>query len=320
MNEVKVYAALLAVLMVGSYFSFTREEPAPGSVEKVTILDVPKGGLTGLTLFGKSSTVTVTFKKDNDGKEYGWFVVEQNKKKRPFVGNDKVDKMIEGFTPFTGLRSLGKLTGEELEETKLEKPDKKLVLHTKGGDKIFSVGGRSAGARDYYVRPAGSVEVFLVASAVVGDLEFPEGRFMQRKLREQALKDVSQVSITANGKAKTILHRNRLSPNDSYWATEQKPDEKSETLGNYADKLDKLSALEYAPEDQPYPSEGTPVLTATWYGEDEKTVLSSVEIWRVGADKTAEYYARSTATKVPVKLSRFSADQLERDLATVMAD
>src|SRR5205085_11719502 len=121
------------------------------------------------------------------------------------------------------------------------------------------------------------------------------------------IKDISKVSITSNGKAKTILHKNRLSPNESFWTSEAK-EEKSETLGNYVDKLDKITAMEYPNDDALFPREGTPVLIATWFGEEDKPV-GTTEIWRVGEDKKAEYYAMSATTHVAVKLSKFAVDQ-----------
>jgi hypothetical protein len=320
MKEVKLYGSLLFVLLIGAYFSYTREEPAPGTTEKVTILDVPKESLKKVELYGKTSTVAISFKTDEQGKEYSWFVVEQNKKTRGFVGNDKVDKMLETFAPFKAIRSLGKLSADEIKETKLDPPERKLVLTVKSEAKEFDVGGRTSGARDHYVRTKGGQEVFLVASSVLGDLEFPEGRFMQRKLYEKELKDVEKITLMANGKAKSILHRNRLAATEAFWASEAKPDEKSETLGNFVDKLDKLVVSDYPNEAEKFPREGTPIVEVTFFGEDEAKPLGNAEIWRVGDDKKAEYYAFGTTTHMPVKLNRATAEQIERDLATALAD
>jgi hypothetical protein len=320
MNEVKVYGTLLGALLLGSYFSWTREDKSASTEEKVTIADLSKDSLRSITLYAKTQTIAVSFKKDAQGKDFPWFTVEQAKKTRTFAGNDKVDKMLESFAPFTAIRSLGKLTGADLSETKLDKPEHKLILGSKSGDKVYDVGGRTSGARDHYIRAKGGSEVYLVGSSVLGDLEFPEGKYMERRLKTAALKDVGKVSISANGKAVTVLHKNRLSPNESFWASDATPDEKSETLGNYLDKLDKLTAVEYGAEEAPYPKpeQGTPVLIATWYGEDEKTVNATVEIWKKGEGKDAEFYAQSNTTHVPVKVSRFSGEQLERDVATIM--
>jgi hypothetical protein len=324
MKEVKIYGSILVLLLAGAYWSYSKGDVSSTTAaasDKVDVVDVPKDGLKALVFYAKTSTVEVSSRKDDKGGEYSWFVVEQGKRKRSFVGNDKVKAMLEGFAPFKALRSLGRLTDEELKETKLDKPEKKLVLKLRDGERTIDVGGRTSGARDHYVRPAGSKEVFLVGSAVLGDLEFPEGRFMQRKLREEALKDVSKVELKANGKTKAAFHKNRLAPHDAFWALETAPEEKSETAGNYIDKLDKLSAVEYPNDDEKYPREGVPILEVVWFGEDESKAINTTEIWKVeDKDKKVEYYAISENTKVPVKLSKHAAEQVERDLGTVMAD
>lgn len=319
MKEVKLYGSLLAVLLAVAFWSYTKGDTASVSTEKVDVVDVPKDSLRGLVYYAKTSTVEVSFKKDEAGQEYSWFVVDQGKRRRSFAGNDKVKGMLETFAPFKALRSLGKLDGDELKETKLNAPEKKLVLKLRDAERAVEVGGRTSGSRDHYVRPVGGKDVYLVASAVLGDLEFPEGRFMQRKLREEALKDVSKAVLSANGKTKTIYQKNRLSPSDAYWASEAAPEEKNETVDNYVDKIDKLSATDFANDGEQYPRNGTPILEIKWFGEDEAKEINSTEIWKVeGADKKVDYYALSTSTHAPVKLSKAAAEQVERDLSSVM--
>lgn len=322
MNELKIYGALLVALLGGAYWSWTREDPAATTSDKVTIVEGLPGQLKAVTFFAKTATITVTKKREDKGGDYHWFVVEQHGKKKSFLGNDKVEKMLEGFAPLKGLRSLGKLEGAELAETKLDKPERRLVLSFESGDRELEVGGRTSGARDHYVRIKGQTQVFLVGSAVLGDLELPEGRFMQRKLRNEPLNEVGKLMVAANGKTKVLLHQNRLSPNESYWAAETKPDEKNETLGNWVDKLDKLTAVDYGTEEAKLPleAEGTPILEATWYGDDGEKTLSTISLWKVGDDKKTDYYARATATRRPVKLSRLAAEQLEKDLESVLAE
>ncbi|MCK6551258.1 DUF4340 domain-containing protein [Myxococcota bacterium] len=323
MNEIKIHGALLVLLLGAAWYSWTREEPAAGATsDKVTIVDGNPGQLEGVTFYAKTATVTVTRKKAEKGPEYHWFTVEQSGRKKTFVGNDKVEKMLEGFAPLKGLRSLGRLEGTELAETKLDKPERKLVLAFKSGPRALDVGGRTNGARDHYVRIQGQSEVFLVGSAVLGDLELPEGRFMQRKLRNEPLTEVGKVQVAANGKTKVIVQQNAGAANEAFWAAEAKPDEKNETLGNWVDKLDKLTAVDYGSEESKLPTEaeGTPILEATWYGDGGDEVLSTISLWKAGDAAKPDYYARSTATRLPVKLSRLAAEQLEKDLETVLAD
>jgi len=306
----------LVALLVGAYLSWTKET-APTEEVAITILDVKKEQVEGLTLYAKTTTVAVSF-KETGGERYPWFELQlRNGKKRIFAGNKSFDEHLAKFAPFQGSRSLGKsLSAEELKQTELDKPQKRLELMYSGKKKVFDIGGRTSGSRDHYVRPQGDGEVFLVESKTLADLEFPEGRFMQRQLRVEKIDEVEKVVIASSLGTKTGLHKNRLSAKDEFWADESEPDTKSETLENYIDKLDKLTATEYLESDESI-KDASPVLEVTWYGENEKA-LGTTKIVKKGEDKTAEYYATSPATHLPVKLTKFSAEQLEKDLKTLM--
>lgn len=315
MSEVKVYAVALIALMTGAYLTWTAEKDQ-ASTDEVTIVDAKVEQLERVEFYTKTQTIAVGF-KDISGERTPWFEVDARGKKKAFVGNSKSKELLEGFAPFVALRTLGKgLSKEEIATTELEKPERKLVLAIGGKERTFEVGGRTSGARDHYVRAQGGDEVYLVGSKVLGDLEYPEGKYMQRKLRDEEKKDVDKVVVAAGDKTITAYQKNKLSPKDAFWAREGS-EEKDETLGNFLDKLDKLSAIEYPDDGQGKFDAGAPVLEASWYGEDGKE-LGRVKITREGEGKKAEFYALSTATKKPVKVSRFTGEQLETSLASVM--
>ncbi len=315
MSEVKVYAVLLVGLMIGAYLTWTDEEDK-ATTDNVTIVDAKVEQLERIQYFTKTQTIAIGF-KDLGGERTPWFEMDSRSKPRAFVGNEKTKDLLEPFAPFEALRTLGKqLSEEELKTTELNGTKKKLILTIGGKDRTFEVGGRTSGARDHYVRAAGGDEVYLVGSKVLGDLEYPEGKFMQRKLRVADKKEVDKVVIAANGKTATAFQKNKLSPRDAFWAREGSED-KDETLGNFLDKLDKLSAIEYPPDADKKFEAAEAVLEASWYGEDGKE-LGRVKIARDGEGKKADFYALSTATKKPVKVSRFTAEQLETSLAAVL--
>jgi hypothetical protein len=318
MKEVRLLTLLLAVLLVGAYASWTREEGGSKTAdaeEKIAIYSAAPDDIKSVTLITRTQTVSVARREGADGgKSYSWFTLGAGPMARGFAGNDQTKSLWESFAPFQALRSLGsQLPDKELTELKLDKNPFKLVVKMAHGERSFEVGGRTYGSRDWYLRPAGSKEVFVVPSKVLADLESPEGRFMQRKLRDAELKDVSTVVIKAGGKEKKILHKNRLSAKDAFWADPDKADERNETLENYIHKLDNLSATKYAPD-----AKAEPVLEGQWF-EDDK-LLDTMTLLRTGGlgekDKTS-YFARSGATHVQVEVSRVSAEQIERDLSTV---
>ena len=314
MTEVKIYGALLIALLVGAYLSWTSEDTTD-TAERVTLFDTSPEQIERIDYITKTQTVAFSF-REQDGERIPWFELTKDKKNRSFVGNEETKNLLEQFAPFEGLRSLGKdLSPEELAATKLDHPDRKLIVKGKNRSKTFDVGGRTNGARDHYVRAEGSPEVVLVESRTLADLEFPDGKFMQRKLREKPLKDVAKVVFKARDKTRIALQKNRLSPSDAFWTSEEQPDEANETLKNLISKLEKLTATEYLTDTASF-EKAEPVLAVQWYDEDGES-LGAVTIAREGADKSAQYYARSEATHVPVKISRFTAEGLEKDLPTL---
>lgn len=316
MREVKLYGAVLAALLFAAYLSWTRKE-APQDLEKATLLEVKAEAIQALDLYTKSTTVAFSRRQGEGGQSYPWFAVETQERARGFAGNDEVKKLLEGFGPFTAVRSLGKeLSQRELEEIQLAKPQATLVITHGTTRKEFEVGGRTGGARDWYVRPKGGKEVFLVASRILGDLEFPESKYMQRRLRAELVKDVERLTLNGGGRSLVALQKNRESGPEAFWSTEAAPEERDETLGNFIDKLEKLSVAEYLEGDRL--EDAVPILEVEWTGAAGKR-LGSAKLYRRGEGKTADYLAVSSTTRVPVKVSRFTGEQLERDLPSVLS-
>jgi hypothetical protein len=311
MSEVKLFAVLLLALMVGAYLTWTAEDDK-ATETKVTIFDGLPEQITKIELYTKTQTVAVDAKEAN-GEKYTWFEVDSRGRKRSFVGNEKSDDLKKKFAPFVALRSLGKgLTESELEFAKLDEPERKLVVTIQGKRRELDVGGRTTGARDHYVRSKGDAEVYLVASKVLGDLEFPEGKFMQRKLRSAENKEVDKLLLAAGDNSLTAFQKNRLSPKDAFWTREGSED-KDDTLKNFIDKLEKLTAIEYPADAQKMFDTGETILEVSWFDEDGKE-LGRAKLTRNGEGKKADYFAQSTATRIPAKVSRFTAEQLETSL------
>ena len=317
MKEVKALAALLVVLLAAAWLSYNQDKEPEGA-KKVAILSASPGELTSLSFVTRTQTVSMSF-RELKGERFAWFVVKTRSSTRAFTANDKIDKLFESYAPFKALRSLGKgLTDEDLKLAELTHPRRRLTVGLKSGERVFDLGGRTHGSRNHYLRPPGKHEVFLVEGRVIQDLEFPEGRFMQRKLRTIKLEDVASVTIAANGKVKKVLRKNRLSAKDAFWAEESAPDQRSETLGNYLDKIEKLSIINYGPGGEPL-TLGEMVVEVSWLDEDGKA-LENLVLTRTEDDGKVTYIARSGASRLPGEVNRTTATQLERDLEVVFGD
>jgi hypothetical protein len=313
-GEVKLLSVLVAGLLVAGYASWTKKDTVV-SAEKVTLSDVKGEALSGVVLVTRTQTVSIA-RRAVDGREVSFFEIDQAGRKRGFKANKQVSALLDGFGPFEAVRSLGALEAKQLDEVKLTSPQAKLILRVGGKDKVFELGTRTFGTRDWYVRAAGGREVYVVASKVIGDFEYPEGRFMQRQLRDLAEKDVSKVVLKAGGRERTFVHQNRLSEKDAFWAKADAPDQRDETIDNYLHKLDGLTATQYV--EPAVVAQATPVLSVSWFEDDKPK--ESLDLVRAGGPGVEKYYVTSTATALPVEVPSSSASQLEQDLATILAD
>lgn len=321
MNEVKVFSGLLLALLAGAYVSWTKSPEGRSTETKVELFAGTKDAIEELRLVSSTATVTVSFKKDDDGTRYPWFTYAAGKVTRGFTANKSFDERLASFAPFMAVRSLGVLSPSELKSVGLSgKGERKFTLTTRNQTKVFEVGGRTHGARDHYVRPEGRAEVYIVEARVLGDLEFPDGHFMQRRLVEASEETSEKVTVAdSQGQMKTLVRRSDDSPAGGFWALESSPDTPNETWGNYLDKLVKLSASEYLGDAASFETQYRPILEARWFNKDGK-VTGSVTLAKAGEGKTANYAAMSMATRVPVKVARFTAEQLEHDLGSVLTD
>jgi len=314
-GEVRVLTVLVLALLVGAYLSWTQKTDAVTN-EKVDINDLKADRVSEVVWMTRTQTVTVARKKDDkDG--YVWFDIVSGKSKRGFKGNKTTSVLFDSLAPFSAIRKLGSdMKPEQMKETKLERPDQKLIVRAAGGDKTYEVGGRTYGSRDWYVRPQGSKDVYLVASKVLQEIDFAEGKYMQRDLKTIDKKDVSGVILKAGTKERRLLQQSRLSPTDAYWTRVDTPDTKDESAGNYLRKLDGMTVMSYV---EPTVLEGaTKVLELTWLEEDKPK--ESMTLFRAGATGKEKYYVVSDATSGPVEVARSIGEQAEQDLADVLAD
>lgn len=308
--ENRIYAALLVALLAAAYASWT-QEGAPAEVA-VALLDAPPSSLERLELEGRTSTVTAVL-QEIEGTRRALFTVKNQQGLRTFWSNEAFEKDLEKYAKLEAVRSLGRLSGEDLDQTGLDAPSRRVRITAGGRTSELDVGGETNGARDFYVRRKGEDEVHLVVRRLFADLEVPGNRYMQRKLRRAPAKDVASVVLEAGGRKVELLHKNRLSPQDAYWAQLDTPETVAEAAGNFVEKIERLSALEYLDAPRADRFDAAPmVLQIRWMGADGP--LDTLELRR-GDD--GRYWGRTAATHAPVEVSKSTGEQIESDLALV---
>ncbi len=311
MNEVRVFGALLAVLLVGAYLSWTSDDDSPDT-SAVTLWDLQPDALERIELVTTTQTVAFSFRGDD---RLPWFEVTKRDRTQTFVGSEQTETLVKRFAPFEALRSLGRSMGpEELDKAGLARPQRRLQITGGGKSRRYLVGNRTNGRRDHYIKTETSDEVYLVASATLGDLELSQSKYMQRRLLVKPLEEIAAVTIAANGQAATFTHRNRDDRKAAVWTAE---DEQTplEEVGSFMLKLSRLTVRKY-PEDQSVIDKATPVLELSWKDE-AGALVGATSLYRVGDGDKAKYFGKSDRTVLVGEVSRGTAAQLEKDLATV---
>ena len=313
MNEVRIFAGLLALLLTAAYMSWTRED-VEVTKKDVTIWDVPVAQLERVELVTTTQTVAFSYRGDGDAR-YGWFDVTRRGKKNAFVANDSAEEALEKFAPFKALRSLGRTLDDTiLEDIGLERPKRKLTVTANGQTRVYDLGNRTHGARDHYVRPKDSDAVYLVAARTVGDLELPDSKFMQRQILVKPLNEVDGALLAANGKTLEAVHKNRQDKKSAFWATsgEEKPNEQ---LGSFMLKLSRLTVRSY-PESEDV-DDAEAVLEIDWK-DDKGESMGTTTLYQSGEGDVAKYYAKSDRTFQRGELNKTTAARLMADLASVL--
>ena len=315
MNEVRLFGAVLAVMLVAAYLSWTRDDETVDT-SKVVVWDMPLDQLERVALVTTTQTVTVSrFASKATTDAYAWFEIARGKKRTAFVGNDQAESLLKRFAPLEALRSLGRnLAPDDLAQTGLDAPKRKLTVTAKGTSRMFDVGKTTHGARDHYVRRQGDQEVLLLAARALADLEFPQSKFMQRSPVTKSLTEIGRARLAANGKTVSAVHQNRTNRADAFWrfADEEKP---NEVLGNFLLNVSRLSIVEY-PIDTSDFDKARPLLEVSWTDDDGKS-LGTTALSRLGEGDKAKYFVRSDRTMRPAVVSRVAAQRLEQDLASL---
>lgn len=308
-------AALLA-LMVGAYMSWHHEPDAPDDTT-VRLLDLELDELDAVRLTGPTATVAVSF-FDHEGRRRAWLELERGPHERAFVGNPAFMKALEELAGLEALRSLGRLDADAVASAGLDAPKRRLELRARDTTHALELGGRTNGARDFYARRPGEAEVFLLRGRTITDLEAPEARYMQRRVRAARLRDVGGLNLTAGERSREAIHKNRLSPGDAYWAWADAPDTVAEALGSWITKLERLSVQDFLTEPERFEA-ATPVLRVRWTDPEGET-LDTLELRELSVGERTEWLARSKALGRPARMPRGTAEQLARDLEVVLGD
>ena len=319
-----VHVALLIAAAVASVLVWTRDKKPAVSLGDITIWNARAADVQRVAYESKGRKVSLEARKDALGV---WFFGRSETPVTPslapdggappaprtaaFVSVGAAGKLAEALAPLRALREIGKIGDDRAAEFGLTQPDGSLTATIDGKERRLTVGARTAGGGDRYVRDDASGVVYVVRGEVTRDLESGESALSERETHEFKDADVLRVRISARGKTREILRRGP--DNKRSWADPADPDKDDETAANWIAKVERLKPAEYLADP---PATPETILRIDYDAKGAKGAF--LELAKVpGAADKPDFVIRTERTRLWAKVSGPGAD-VEQDLSSVL--
>lgn len=229
-----------------------------------------------------------------------------------FVGGKEADELVKKLATLKAVRSLGKLDPKHAADYGLDKPEGTLKVKLGGREQVLTIGGTTPGGGERYAKYGASGEVFAVDNDVVQSLSFADSRLMARDAHAFESDDVKRVRIIRGTKTRELT---RVPDKKDAWADVATPSKPDETLVNWMTKLERIRPFAYVekPEPAPRPDQLT---VRVEYLSGSKT-LGFFELYK-GAEKGADYLARTESSRWYFKVIPNSGEALDQDAASLV--
>ncbi|MBZ0118648.1 MAG: DUF4340 domain-containing protein, partial [Sandaracinaceae bacterium] len=286
-----------AILAIGGlllcYLVWTDTGPEVSESE-VTLFECDPDALSRAELHEERKDVLLEVRRQG-GEQTIWVTVTRRPETgepttERFVGSSDAREYLSKIAPLRAVRSLGELSSAQLGELELAEPSSRLELRCGDRSGSFSLGARSYGTGDRYVRTQGRGPVYLVASDRLQGLESAELRLMQRELHTFERREIVGLRLRGAGRERRLLQHNRLDEARAEWVDAADPERRNELYGNWLVRFDRLRVQSYLTESarpgadlQGMSAAPQDVLRIDYEGEGNRT-LGFVELARVDAD------------------------------------
>jgi hypothetical protein len=250
------HVVLLVVAATASVLVWTRDKKPVVPAGDVTVWNARAADVERIAFDSKGRKVTLDARSDAQGR---WFLgTSESPGAQPaspdagapapprvvtFVSVGQAAKAAEALGPLKALREVGKVGDDRSAEFGLKEPEGSLVVTFAGKARTLTIGGRTPGGGDRYVRDDGSGTVYVVKGDATRDLESGEGTLTERETHSFKDPDVESIRILARGKARDLLRRGPDSKR--IWTDPSDPDKADETVSNWVAKVDRLRPTEY---------------------------------------------------------------------------
>ena len=241
MKGVIVHGALLAVMLVYGYLTWTKEKPTKTLTGEVVMWNRGEADLKAVEFATTDHTLRIE-RRGEGAAAYWWGVdtrtsktvkpkeppppppppapgepppppppveepeyIEETVTREVPVG-EPGEKLVKELTRMRALRAIGVVKEEAKKDYELVDTTKTIAIVFTDGAKTMVLGGRVQGGSDRYILDVDTNKGFVIAGSLITPLEGGEGSLRPSDLRSFDPKAAMQVEIAATDKKKTV-HR-----------------------------------------------------------------------------------------------------------------
>lgn len=244
MRGVIVHAALLFVMLIYGYQTWTRDKGVKPTAGEVVMWNRSEGDLK--TIEFATADRTLRLERRGDGAAAYWWGVESRTTKklkpkdpppppadpaapppppeapeyvdetttREFPIGEPGEKLVKDLARMRAIKSLGVVKDDGKQAYELVDTSKTITVMTKDGGKTLVLGGRVYGGSDRYVLDVDSGKAFVVLGSLITPLEGGEGALRPTDIRGFDAKAAMAVEIAAGGKTKVVNRIKVKKPDD----------------------------------------------------------------------------------------------------------
>ncbi len=234
MKGVIVHGALLAIMLVYGYVTWTKEKPKKALTGEVVMWNRAESDLKAVEFATKDHTLRIE-RRGEGANAYWWGIDTRTSKKlkpqetpppanpgeppppppepeyidetvtREFPVGEPGEKLVKDLAAMRAIKGLGVVKEEAKKDYELVDTTKTIAIVFGDGAKTLVLGGRVQGGSDRYALDVDSNKGFVLAGSLVTPLEGGEGSLRPSDLRAFDPKAAMQVEIAAGDRKKTVF-------------------------------------------------------------------------------------------------------------------
>lgn len=243
---------------------------------------------------------------------------ESSEPKR-FISLTKGSELAESLATLKASRVLGKIAPERIPDFGFDKTDQgELKVVVAGKEHSLQLGEKTPGGSDRYVRDTVTGEAYVISGTIANDLTSADNRLIEREFHDFGDDKVAKVVIkTATGSRDVVRH----AVEKDFWAKPDSPDTKDETVSNWMTKIERLRVTTYVEPLDPAPKPEDQVVAVEYFNDHGRKLGFFELVRRPSKDgkEKPDYVARSERTRWHATVLKSTAEQIDQDLASVLA-